>query len=108
MYEVLVDVQVEAPQALSLAPTSDGTQAQVREKVEEHLKEHELHQEEAVQQEVLGVLDKETKCLKVLEILDVLDLFALLLKDHSRAQGGCKHVKALTAKIATGSLRREQ
>ena len=106
MCEVLVDVQVEAPQVLSLAPTSDGTQAQVEEEVEEHLQEHELHQEEAVQEEVLEVLEEQSRCLEeVLELLEVLDLLALLLKESSRSQRGCNFVRALIAKIATRSLR---
>ena len=106
MCEVLVDVQVEAPQVLSLAPTSDGTQAQVEEEVEEHLQEHELHQEEAVQEEVLEVLEEQTKCLgEVLELLEVLDLLALLLKESSLSQRGCNLFRALIAKIATRSLR---
>ena len=78
MSEVLVDVQVEAPHGLSLSPTSDGTQAQVQEVVEEHLQELELHQEEAVQQEVLEVVDKETKCLEALEALEAWISFSFL------------------------------
>ena len=106
MCEVLVDAQVEAPQVLSIAPTSDGPQDQIQEEVvEEHLQEHELHQEEAVHEEVLEVLEEQTKCLEeVLELPEALDLLALLLKESSRSQRGYNLVRALIAQTATRSL----